>query len=286
MTGGQRPSHSGAPESAPAGVVYSAVGDFYVAEAVRSAASSLRHNHIPHVLFADREPAAALDGLTVLPFTSSGNPYADKIANMRRSPFERTLYLDSDTYVVDEIVHVLELLGHYDLAAAFAPGYRGLAEPGVPKSFHEFNTGVLAWRRSARTEEFLAAWQRTYEAWLLEEPFPGARLASRSRRADQPAFRHCAWEQGLNVFVLTSEYNFRPEFPQKIVDRVRVIHGEPPDMAALAQRLNEHEGKPRSWPPPLPFSERAIRRLRRAVGRPHKRASPRDQAFESPQTEL
>ena len=258
------------PGSEPAGVVYSAIGEFYIGEAVRSAESSLRHNHIPHVLFADGEPATPLSGLTVLPFTSSGNPYADKIANMRRSPFERTLYLDSDTYVVDEIVHVLELLEHYDLAAAFASGYRGLADPGVPKSFHEFNTGVLAWRRSSRTEEFMAAWQATYETWLREEPFPGARMASRTRRADQPAFRHCAWEHALSVFVLTPEYNFRPDFPEKIVDRVRVIHGEHPAIGDACGAAQRTRGKATFVAAPAEPS-RADRSTAAAGGRPDAR---------------
>ena len=114
---------------------------------------------------------------------------------------------------IDEVVHVLELLEQYDIAAARAPGYRGLDDPGVPGSFDEFNCGVLAWRRSERTETFLADWQETYEAWLVEEEFPGVRAASRSGRADQPAFRHCAWKHGLDVFVLPPEYNFRLGFP-------------------------------------------------------------------------
>ena len=260
-----RPEHE-PPPPASAGVLYSGTGEFYVAEAVRSARSSLRCNDVPHVLFADAAPDA-VPGLTIAPFTPSGNPFADKIENMRRSPFERTLYLDSDTFVVDEIVHVLALLEHYDLAAAFAPGYRGLDDPAVPKLFHEFNTGVLAWRRSERMAAFMEDWQQTYEGWLIDEPFPGARAASRSGRADQPAFRRCAWKHGLSLFVLPQEYNFRLGFPQTVVGRVRVIHGDHPDPASLAARLNERE-TPRSWPPPPTLRERARWRVRRARGLP------------------
>lgn len=250
--------------AAPQGVLYSATGEFYVTEAVRSARSSLRHNRVPHVLFADRD-ATGGDGLTIVPFEPSGNPYLDKIACMRRSPFERTLYLDSDTYVLEEIVHVLALLDRYDLAVAFAPAYRGLADPAVPQAFHEFNTGVLAWRRSERTEAFMAGWQETYSAWLVDEPFPGARAASRSGRADQPAFRRCAWEHGLAVFVLAPEYNFRPGYPATLVGHVRVIHGDHPDPAALAARLNARE-QVRSWPLPLTLREKIERRLRKLGG--------------------
>jgi len=262
-------SHAG-PDGAPAGVLYSATGKFYIGEAVRSAASSLRHNHVPHVLFADAEPAP-LPGLTVSPFTPSGNPYLDKIANIRSSPFERTLYLDCDTFVVDEIIHVLDLLDHYDLVAAFAPGYRGLDDPGIPKAFYELNTGVLGWRRNERTAAFMSAWQQTYETWLHDEPVSGAGVTARTQTrrtlADQPAFRHCAWERGLSVFVLGDEYNLRLGFPTAVVDRVRVIHGEHPDLAGLAVRINEREGKPRTWPPPRTLTDRVSWRLKRAFGR-------------------
>jgi hypothetical protein len=263
-----------APRAAREGVIYSGTGEFYVAEAVRSARSSLRHNAVPHVLFADGEAVGA-EGLTVTRFEPSGNPYIDKIANMRRSPFERTLYLDSDTYVVDEIVHVLALLDRYDMAVAFAPAYRGLEDPGVPKAFHEFNTGVLAWRANERMAAFMASWEETYAAWLAEEPFPGAGKASRSRRADQPAFRRCAWEHDVSVFVLTPEYNFRLGYPATVVDRVRVIHGDHPDPEGLAARINERH-RPRSWPPPLTLKEKVLRRLRKAAGRaPQPPSTPR-----------
>lgn len=243
------------------GVIYSGTGSFYIGEAIASARSSMRHNALAHLLFAS-EPVADAQGLEVALFEPSGNPYVDKIANMRRSPFERTLYLDSDTFVVDEIGHVLQLLDNYDLAVAFAPAYRRLEDPEVPAAFYEFNTGVLAWRSSERVATFMRSWEETYKAWLQEEPFPGGGRASRGRRADQPSFRRCAWQHQLRLFVLAPEYNFRLGYPATVVERVHVIHGDHPDHAGLAARLNERSG-PRSWPPPLSLAAKVKRRLRR-----------------------
>jgi hypothetical protein len=262
--------------SGAAGIVYSGTGDFYIAEAIRSARSSLRHNSLPHVLFASEQVEPAED-LVVTRFEPSGNPYLDKIANMRRSPFERTIYLDSDTYVVEEIGHMLGLLDRYDMAVAFAPGYRGLEDPAVPNAFYEFNTGVLAWRSSERMSAFLSGWEETYAAWLEQEAFPGARRASRGRRADQPAFRRCAWEHDVRVFVLGPEYNFRLGFPATLVGKVRVIHGDHEDHEGLAARLNETLTA-RSWPPPppLPLGAKVLRRVRKAAGRgPQAPSTPR-----------
>jgi hypothetical protein len=250
-------------EPAPAGIVYSCAGDASVAEALRSARSSLLHNSVPHLLFSSVDVEAE-PGLSVVRFEPSANPYLDKIANMRRSPFARTIYLDTDTFVVDEIVHVLRLLDHYDLAAAYDPSHRGVPDPGVPTGFYEFNTGVLAWRGSEQMTTFMGAWQQTYASWLREAPFPRAGLAE--RRADQPAFRRCAWDQDVRLFVLPPEYNFRLGEPGTAVERVRVLHGRRPDYELIAARINAKQG-PRSWPRPLPLRTRLLARARRIRGR-------------------
>ncbi len=255
---------SSGPAPAPKGILYSCSGEFFITEALHSARSSLRHNPLPHVLFASGE-VDATDGVSIVRFQPSANPWADKIANMRRSPFERTIYLDTDTFVVDEIAHVLRLLDHYDLAVAYAP-YRALEDPEVPRAFYEFNTGVLAWRASDHMAAFLRSWEETYLAWLSEEPFAGAQQASRWY-AEQPAFRHCAWEHGVRLFVLPHEYNFRFEYPMMVRQRVRVIHGRHDDYEALAASINR-EQRMRVWPrPQASIPARVRRRARRAVGR-------------------
>ncbi len=268
--------------AAPAGILYSCSGEPYVAEAVQSARSSLRHHSLPHLLFSsvevDSEP-----GLSVARFEPSGNPYLDKIANMRRSPFERTIYLDTDTFVVEEIAHVLALLDHYELAVAFAPGQRGLRDPEVPRAFYEFNTGVVAWRASERIASFMRDWEQTYAAWLREEPFPGAatpnprrlsRATSRGGTADQPAFRRCAWQNDVRLFVLAPEYNLRLGLPTTVVETARVIHGRHRNLEGLAARINDTRG-PRSWPRAGTLSMRIRRRWKARQARRADAASAR-----------
>jgi hypothetical protein len=225
--------------------MYSAVGESFVDEAIAAARSSLRYNRVPHLLFAAPVPAEQ-EGLSVEPFEPSANPYVDKIANMRRSPFERTIFLDSDTFVAGEIAHVLQLLDRYDMAAAPSPGIRVWADPDVPTAFYAFNTGVVAWRANEQTAEFLTSWKETYQAWLSEDPFPGAGLTRGT--ADQAAFRRCAWEHDLRIAVLGPEYNYRTVWPGVVVGKVRVIHGRCHDYDRVAAQLNEGKGA-RSFPP-------------------------------------
>jgi hypothetical protein len=255
---------SGGQLRAPAGILYSASGEQHIAEAVRSARSSLRHNDLPHLLYASSEVQNDDPRLTVLPFEPGSHPFADRIGHMSRSPFERTLYLDSDTYVLDEISPLLALLDHYDVAAAYA-SYCALDDPAVPSAFYEFNAGVVAWRSSERVAEFLRSWQETYIDWLSSEPFPGTRHVSRSGRGDQPAFRHCAWQHGIRLFVLPPEYNFRAMHPTTLREMVRIIHARHDDYESLAEQVNWRRGL-RSWPRETPLRTKTRRLLWRATG--------------------
>jgi hypothetical protein len=248
--------------SAPEGILYSAAGETYIAEALQSARSSLVHNRLPHLLFASSD-VERVEGLSVARFEPLAHPFADRTANIRRSPFERTIFLDSDTFVVDEIAHVLRLLDHYDIAVTPAP-YRAVADPEVPTAFYEFNVGVIAWRASDCMTAFLRSWEETYLAWLREEPFLGAGEVSRSGRGDQPAFRRCAWQHDVRVFPLAPQYNFRFDYPAAVAERVRVLHGRHGNYEALADRVNYKQGT-RTWPPPLPLRAKVVKRIRKAA---------------------
>ncbi len=243
--------------------MYSCFGEKYIAEAVRAASSSLPHNDVPHLIFAAGEVRDPPPGVTVVDFEPiSSAPFLDRIANMRRSPFERTLYLDSDTFVIDQMVDVFELLDHYDLALAQAPAYRGLDDPEVPAAFPEFNCGVVAWRAGESVAAFLRSWEETYREWLVEDVLPGLHgdaHPSRSEIGDQPAFRRCAWQHGMKVATLPPEYNLRLGIRTTVVDRVRLLHGHTDKFETLAKQYNRKIG-PRTYP-----KERLIRRLARRV---------------------
>lgn len=250
------------------GILYSCSGERYVAEAIRSARSSVRHNDVPHLIFASPVPAGAPFDRRVSfePFVPSGNAFADRIQHMRCTPFERNIFLDSDTFVVGEITHLLQLLDRYDLAVAHAPGYRGLPDPDVPAAFYEFNCGVVVWRTNERTAAFLDSWHETYLAWLRESPFPGAgSMATRvgTPSNDQPAFRHCAWNSDVRVGVVGPEYNLRITYPVTVVGRVRVLHGRHDDYEGLAARINRKSGPRAYLPPGFRLPGRLMRRVRR-----------------------
>lgn len=236
------------------GIVYSATGQSFADQAVQSAKSSLRFNDLPHLLFSDVPPNETVPGVDVVIFESSGNPFIDKINNICRSPFPRSIYLDCDTYVLSNLEELFALLTRFDLAAAHAPGYTKCGDDEPPNSLYDFNTGVIVFRAVPSVQKFLARWRAIHETWSKRAPFPIRHIE------DQPAFRRALWEcNSVSFYVLGPEYNFRPAFCGRVVGSVKIIHGRGGNHEALAAYLNAQEG-PRIFPPfleaPLDFGFR------------------------------
>jgi hypothetical protein len=222
------------------GIVYSATGQFWLNEAINSARTSRRFNPVPHLIYSDLPSSEAIDGVEFGRYEPSGDPFLDKISSIRRSPFAQTLYLDTDTYVTANLDELFDLLDRFDIAAAHAQGYMKHPEKGQSEAFYDFNTGVIAFSQTPGVAELLARWSGLHEQWTTSPPF--AMLT-----VDQAAFRRAVWDSGLSVYVLGPEYNYRPQFPGRLVGPVKIIHGRSDDHAKLAAYLNA-ETRPRVFP--------------------------------------
>jgi hypothetical protein len=226
------------------GIVFSATGEGYVTAAVKAALRSASLNPLPHAVFCS--PARQASGLQMIPFEASENPHIDKISNMLASPFEETIYLDVDCQVIEPLGELFDLLEHYDIAAAHAPGYRGAADQEVPVSFYEINTGVVAYRGSDQVLALMRDWRATYRAWLADPPFEGA--DGQRFGQDQPAFRRCLWRSGIAIYVLGPEYNWRFLAPSFLCGKAKVIHGFVSDPDPLAAAVNRTPLRARVYP--------------------------------------
>lgn len=218
------------------GIVYCAQGQSYLAEALTSTRSSLRHNAVPHLIFTDGEAPEPIAGLALRNQPPSGNPFADKISAMIEAPFERVLYLDTDTYVAADVTGIFDLLDRFDVAIAHAPGYLGCDDPEVPPAFYEFNSGVVAYRRTPDVLQLLADWRATYLAWFDDPPFP---YAGRGLSKDQPALRRVLWRSRVALYVIGPEFNYRTVFPGRLVGPVKIIHGRAEDYEALVREIDQ-----------------------------------------------
>jgi len=217
------------------GIIYSATGQFWLDEAINSARQSLRFNAIPHLIFSDLPVAEPIEGVECHQFTPSGDPFLDKITTIGRLPFEQTLFLDTDTFVTDNLDDLFDLLDRFDVAAAHAPGYTKHPDTGQSEAFYDFNTGVIALRKTAGVTGFLEDWSKLYREWSQSPPF-------HMRTVDQASFRRALWRSPLAFYVLSPEYNYRTQYSGRLVGTAKIIHGRVLDYEKLAAHINAEQG--------------------------------------------
>ena len=222
------------------GVIYVATGPAYVAEALASAASVRRHMpDLPITLYTDRSVASPhLD--EVVRFDAHG--YLARIPRLALSPYERTLFLDSDTYVCGELTGAFDLLDRFDIALAHAP-LRAIHEvAGVPDGFPEYNAGVILFRRSPEVQACLAAWTAKFAEFQEQVRRGEVRwLCPDHRRIyghDQGALRQALYGSNLRIATLPPEYNCRFSVPGFVDGPVRILHGRGLAFPAVAAAIN------------------------------------------------
>ncbi len=197
------------------GFLYVATGNKYLAEAVRSARSLRESNPgIRVCILTNLDPPAGLfDDVLILPNPACG--FADKL-EMVRSPYERTVFLDTDTLIVGDIRELFRLLDGHDLAAKLEvyPGW-DYSFPEVPHPFIEHNTGLIDFRKNPQVEQFFADWKAEYH-----------RLAASSTRydTDQPSFRRALYRSSLRHCAIPTEYHLQADMGAYLFWEAKVIH--------------------------------------------------------------
>ncbi|WP_298492794.1 putative nucleotide-diphospho-sugar transferase [uncultured Maritimibacter sp.] len=179
------------------GVIYVATGPDY-RDLAQASARSLRHH----------EPQLAIDLFTDAPDTIASGLFdavhpieephdRSKLDCMAFTRFERTLFLDCDTLVVNRLGDLFDLLDRFDLAAAHdvrrtSDLIRQGQRHATPYAFPQLNSGVLLYRMTQATRAFLSEWRARYTAGR-----------------DQPIFKDLLWETDIRFYVLPPEFNLR-----------------------------------------------------------------------------
>lgn len=164
-----------------------------------------------------------------------------KVQTIRdHAPYPRTCYVDTDTYFIDPIDALFDLLDHFPLALAQSPGDRDPAR--VPatneplRAFTPYNAGLMVFDR-AGVEELFSVWGRLTEQWLAEPKPDGVHVN------DQRTMVSALLEVPVRFAVLQPIWNARLPFPERFAGRVHLIHARPSEMGGLslaeaARRIN------------------------------------------------
>lgn len=170
------------------GALYIYWGNKFDDELAASVASAERFGLPVHVKRLERSP-----GLSV------------KAYMYDFTPFEETVYLDTDTLILDDLTFGLDMAAHHGLAISLAPAcYARRGGAGLPAEAVEYNTGVIFFRK-----EYAVA--QLFELW---KDYAGTYPSN-----DQTSFARAISELRFNPFVLPPNWNLRAHL------RIRPIFG-------------------------------------------------------------
>lgn len=196
--------------------------DYYIKEAIFSANSIKKiHPNLSITLFTDKHiNNNCFDRVVV---TGAIDDIRVKQEFLWSSPYDKTLYLDSDTGIIGPIDEMFNILDRFDIAATHdimrkdskkAKVYPDYAN--IPDGFSEFAGGVILYRKSEQIQKFLEIWRKNYKIWC--------KLSG--KKNDQPSFRVSLWQcENLQIYTLPPEYNIRTKKYHNIKDRIYHHHG-------------------------------------------------------------
>ncbi|RKD98095.1 putative nucleotide-diphospho-sugar transferase [Halopiger aswanensis] len=234
------------------GVLYIATGEQYIKEAEISVQSLKRHNDIPAAIRTDNlEEVNENLFEIILPARRTDGDFGDSIISIEDTPFQRTIFLDSDTYVCDNINGLIDALDRFDLLAAHNPGSRNSKKRGgyiadAPDTFPLYNTGVMSFKSNKKVKSLFNDWEKIYEKNKKEIKL----------NLNQPAFREALYKSDVAIGTIPSEYNLRVHDQGSVgfaSDKVRIVHGRHPmGLDVIADHLNKKTGMrvytSKKWP--------------------------------------
>jgi hypothetical protein len=201
------------------GFLYIVTGSKFLEEAVESA-TRLREVH-PEAnvgVITDSKPDSNLFDDTLLiddPYRS----HKDKVVQVRRSPYDETIFLDSDTHVCSDILDIFSILDQFDFAAAHDSGRRRELYTNddvlvnAPEAFPMVNSGVMAFCDNQAVDALFELWAQIYDRH--NEKQDGI--------VNQPALREALYRSNVSMIVLPPEYNCRTPFPDELRNPAKCV---------------------------------------------------------------
>lgn len=212
------------------GVLYIAKGTEFVEEACISATQLANvMPEVPIALITDTSIESDVFDEVIL----DESPYSklDKPRNLPNSPFDKTIFLDSDTYVTSDISELFDMLDAFDLLVvrdACEYNLRDATHPvdGVPEGFPELYAGVLAYTDSSSVTELCSLWEEYHSA---------------EYERDQRSFRPALYHSDVRYATLPSRYNCMYRYRGEINGPVKVFHGQLKDDLRTSSGSNYYD---------------------------------------------
>lgn len=160
------------------GILYLASGGrSYLGELLTSLHSLRRfERELPVTVFSRFAVPAGLAHCSSRPLTRVEHPLKLKVMALKDSPYEETLFLDTDTTVRGPLGPVFDQLGTHDFAAANSHQADWSVQPARFVALvkpRDYNTGVLLYRKSGPMLRFLRKWETAVMAQDASDMWAG-----------------------------------------------------------------------------------------------------------------
>ena len=172
----------------------------YIKEAVFSAMSLKKHNPDANItLITDKKIETDVFTNVII---SNDMSLRCKQNELLKSPYEKTLYLDTDTYVNHNLDDIFDLLNKYELVGCNDYSRKRTLKEipeymKIPYCFSELNGGVFGYKKCDNFNKFIELWKHYYNKYKHKMLW------------DQPSLRISLWESNIHLYILPNEYNRR-----------------------------------------------------------------------------
>lgn len=214
------------------GYLYIAIGDVFLREAEISARSLRRFTKFPVYLITDNPVFYSAFFDKIIKVENIGRSFEVKITGMQISPFDKTVFLDCDTFVCEPIDEIFDLLDRFDMAMSVYQGgisksfwdkYKPDYKLSLTDTLYEYHTGVIGFRKNENVNSFLDKWLDIHRELNIY--------------ADMATFREAFLKHPLMIAPLPYEYNVQG------IKSMTVLHGK---VKVIHERLGERWGNLRS----------------------------------------
>ena len=177
------------------GVLYIAFGDNFIKEMLFSAESVKRHCPEMHItVFTDRQvDSEFVDNCEKIDV----GHLRPKVDYVHMTPYEQTIFLDTDTVIDHNLNEMFGILERYDFAichdlarkrknvSRLIPEYEE-----IPYAFSEVNPGVMVFSKTESVMSFFKLWREKFYTHFSRWPY------------EQPTFRIALWKSDMNFYIL------------------------------------------------------------------------------------
>src|SRR5262245_52155615 len=203
-------------------------------EALASVSAIRRfHPHLPCCIITDSHVCGLPDDVQiVLREPEDGNfPMRVKPRYLGDSPFECTLFLDTDTTVVRPIEDLFHVLKRFDIAAYVLPRYLRHDKYG----FLPFlNSGVLLFRRCQAVNQVFKKWLELFDAQVDENRSRGSNVFI----PDDVYLIFAICDSAARLMPLPPSMNFMLQIPTVTASPIHIVHGRHGNPTRLAEVLD------------------------------------------------